>query len=73
MEIRKINRFLITSSQILIFYNLMYTTTNVFTYGSLMNPEVFRTIATNKYPTLKAILRNHQRKQVKNAWYPGIK
>lgn len=46
--------------------------TNVFTYGSLMYPEVICKLVKNTYPSEKALLRGFERRHVKNAVYPGV-
>lgn len=46
--------------------------TNVFTYGSLMYPEVFRKLVKNTYVSEKALLRDWERRHVKNVVYPGV-
>lgn len=44
----------------------------VFTYGSLMYPQVWEKIVRQRYDHLPAVLPAYQRKQVKNAEFPAI-
>ncbi|VUD59011.1 hypothetical protein TDB9533_02568 [Thalassocella blandensis] len=44
----------------------------VFTYGSLMFPEVWEKIVRQPYQAEAAVLSGYERKQVKNAEYPAI-
>lgn len=47
--------------------------TNVFTYGSLMYPEVIYNLVQKKdYVSMEATLREHTRRQVKAKVYPGL-
>lgn len=46
---------------------------NIFTYGSLMYPEVmYNIVEKNDYKSQPALLKNYSRKQVKGAVYPGL-
>lgn len=46
---------------------------NIYTYGSLMYPEVmFGIVKRNDYKSQPALLKNYTRKQVKGAVYPGL-
>jgi hypothetical protein len=47
--------------------------TNLFTYGSLMFPEVIYKLTTRQdYPQAKGTLQNYTRRRVKARVYPGI-
>ena len=47
--------------------------TNLFTYGSLMFPEVIYKLTTRQeYPNAKATLLHFTRRRVKARVYPGI-
>jgi len=50
----------------------MQNVVNLFVYGILAYPEVIATIIKKDYSSIDATLNNYVRKQVKNAWYPGI-
>ncbi len=51
----------------------MQTKTNhVFTYGTLMYPDVMYNLVQHKYDENKALLKGYARKHVKKAVYPGI-
>ena len=52
--------------------NMENSTTNIFTYGSLIYPEVMKGVAGKLYSSCKAELEGFVRKQVKGKWYPGI-
>lgn len=47
--------------------------TNIFTYGTLMFPEVMFTVCKSKYESEKATLQGYARRQVKGRIYPGVK
>lgn len=44
----------------------------VFTYGSLMCDDIMASIAGNCFRVSEAVLRDHQRKAVRNEHYPGM-
>lgn len=47
--------------------------TNIFTYGSLMYPEVmYRIVEGQDYKTEPALLKGYSRLQVRGAVYPGL-
>lgn len=47
--------------------------TNLFTYGSLMFPEVIYKLTIHQnYPQIKGALQNYTRRRVKARVYPGI-
>jgi gamma-glutamylcyclotransferase (GGCT)/AIG2-like uncharacterized protein YtfP len=47
--------------------------TNLFTYGSLMYPQVIYTLVSEKtYQTHAAVLKGFSRRQVKGKSYPGL-
>lgn len=51
----------------------MQKLTNVFTYGSLMYPEVmYGLVKQTNYKTQTAVLKDYARYHVKHAVYPGI-
>jgi hypothetical protein len=46
---------------------------NIFTYGTLMFPEVMYTLISNQQLlSCRAVLRDFTRRQVKGQTYPGI-
>jgi len=45
---------------------------NIFTYGTLMIPEVMSAVTTRKFRFENAILRGYARFTVKGEFYPGI-
>ena len=45
---------------------------HLFTYGTLMFPEVWRRISVGELPSQPAVLRGYAMYRVKNAVYPGI-
>jgi len=45
---------------------------NIFTYGTLMIPDVMCTVTTREFRFKNAILRSHARFTVKGESYPGI-
>jgi hypothetical protein len=46
---------------------------NIFTYGSLMYPEVmYNLVKGQNYKTEPVLLRNYSRRHVKGKTYPGI-
>jgi len=45
---------------------------NVFTYGSLMYKEVIGKLIKGSYESERAILKNYERRHVKNVVYPGV-
>ena len=48
--------------------------TNIFTYGTLMYPEVMYGLVKKKdYHSEPALLTNYSRKHVKGRTYPGLK
>lgn len=47
-------------------------TTSLFTYGTLMLPEVFRTVAGRLYPWVVATLEDHARYRVRGAVFPAV-
>ena len=47
--------------------------TNVFTYGTLMNPKVVRNIVKADSESVEGTLEGWARKRVDGAIYPGIK
>ncbi len=47
-------------------------TTNLFTYGSLMFPEVWNAVAGKPFPSQKATLRGFRMFRVADADFPGI-
>ena len=49
------------------------STTNIFTYGTLMYPEVmYRLVQKKDYKSGPALLKGYNRLQVKGATYPGL-
>ncbi len=46
--------------------------TNIFTYGSLMFPEVWTTVVAGYYRSVRARLDGHARFEVRNQTYPGM-
>jgi cation transport regulator ChaC len=60
----------------LFFYFLLNTAeimADVFTYGSLMYPEVFHALVPNHYESTRARLKDHVRREVSGEVYPGLK
>ena len=47
-------------------------TTQLFTYGTLMLPEVMHSVTGKEYKSSKAVLRGYRRGQIKGADFPGI-
>lgn len=47
-------------------------TTNIFTYGSLMFPEIWAFLIQTPYSTIEATLPGYKRKPVTNEAYPGL-
>jgi len=45
---------------------------NIFTYGTLMIPEVMVAVTTHKFRSVNAILKGYARFTVKGESYPGI-
>jgi gamma-glutamylcyclotransferase (GGCT)/AIG2-like uncharacterized protein YtfP len=45
---------------------------NVFTYGTLMDPEIMHRVSGGQFQALKASLKNFSRKRVHGEVYPGI-
>lgn len=45
---------------------------NLFTYGTLMVPELFVKLTNKPYPTCKAVLKDFARYKVNGKSYPGI-
>jgi gamma-glutamylcyclotransferase (GGCT)/AIG2-like uncharacterized protein YtfP len=45
---------------------------NIFTYGTLMIPEVMVAVTTRKFRSIDAILKGYARFKVKDESYPGI-
>jgi gamma-glutamylcyclotransferase (GGCT)/AIG2-like uncharacterized protein YtfP len=45
---------------------------NIFTYGTLMIPEVMVAVTTRKFRSIDAILKGYARFRVKGESYPGI-
>jgi len=45
---------------------------NIFTYGTLMIPEVMVAVTTRKFPSIDAILKGYARFTIKGESYPGI-
>ncbi len=45
---------------------------NIFTYGTLMIPEVMAAVTTRKFRSIEAILKGYARFTVKGESYPGI-
>jgi gamma-glutamylcyclotransferase (GGCT)/AIG2-like uncharacterized protein YtfP len=45
---------------------------HLFTYGTLMFPEVWRRISIGEFPSQPAVLRGYAMYRVKDAVYPGI-
>ena len=45
---------------------------NIFTYGTLMIPEVMAAVTTRKFRSIDAVLKGYARFTVKGESYPGI-
>ncbi len=45
---------------------------NIFTYGTLMEPSLFRAVCGKAFLSKKAVLSEYARYRVKNETYPGI-
>lgn len=46
--------------------------THIFTYGSLMFPEVWQRVVSNRYASMGATLHGYQRYAMRDDTYPGI-
>ncbi len=46
---------------------------HLFTYGTLMLPEVWEAVVSHRYMSQIAFLSNHQRFTVRNEVYPGLR
>lgn len=44
----------------------------LFTYGSLMFPEVWKKVVAGRYPSAPAVVQDYARYAVRNATYPGM-
>ena len=47
-------------------------TSNVFTYGSLMFPEVWQRVVSGRYRSASAVVEHHVRLAIRGETYPGM-
>lgn len=45
---------------------------NIFTYGTLMDPEIMETVSGGHFNAQKILLKHYRRKKVQGEVYPGI-